>query len=80
MKVLGLGLALVALFLPGHFVASVVVEPVTDEEQASLEAGEDVLSVFVIMLVVGIASYHVLVVTKIPYTALLLVGPVVEAA
>ncbi len=43
-------------------------------EAENLEAGEDVLSVFVIMLVVGIASYHVLAVTRIPYTALLLVG------
>ena len=44
-------------------------------EAENTEAGDDVLAVFVIMLVVGVASYHVLAVTKIPYTALLLVLP-----
>jgi len=64
-----LRLAWVAIFLSWHCVASEVAEPVSEKEKASLEAGEDVLSVFVIMLVVGIASYHVLAVTRIPYTA-----------
>jgi len=79
MKRLVLPLAWVAIFLSWHCVASKVAEPVSEKEQASLEAGEDVLSVFVIMLVVGIASYHVLAVTRIPYTALLLVCPLHEA-
>ena len=38
------------------------------------EAGVDVLAFFVIVLVIGIATYHVLAVTRIPYTALLIVS------
>jgi len=79
MKGLVLLLAFVALVLPWHCVASKVAVPVSEEEKASLLAGEDILSVFVIMLVVGIASYHVLAFTRIPYTALLLVGPIYVA-
>lgn len=38
------------------------------------EAGVSVLAVFVIMLVIGVASYHVLSFTRIPYTAILIVS------
>lgn len=38
------------------------------------EGGVDVLAVFVIMLVIGVATYHILAITRIPYTALLIVS------
>ena len=37
------------------------------------DGGVDVLAFFVVALVIGVATYHVLAVTKIPYTALLIV-------
>ena len=43
------------------------------EAQESQEAGVSVLGVFTVMLVVGVASYHVLTFTRIPYTAILIV-------
>lgn len=43
------------------------------EEHA--EGGVDELTFFVVVLVIGVATYHVLVVTRVPYTAMLIVRP-----
>lgn len=38
------------------------------------ESGVAVLTVFAIMLIIGIASYHILAKTRLPYTAILIVS------
>ena len=49
-------------------------EASTEDTTASNdETGVSVLGTFVIMLVIGVASYHVLAFTRIPYTAILIV-------
>ena len=47
--------------------------PVTSASSEEGNGGVDVLAFFVVALVIGVATYHVLAVTKIPYTALLIV-------
>lgn len=44
-----------------------------EETQGNQEEGVSVLGVFTVMLVIGVASYHVLAFTRIPYTAILIV-------
>ena len=48
--------------------------PVSSASVEDGSGGVDVLAFFVVALVIGVATYHVLAVTKIPYTALLIVG------
>lgn len=43
------------------------------ETESTQEEGVSVLGVFTVMLVIGVASYHVLAFTRIPYTAILIV-------
>ena len=44
-----------------------------EQMEGSHEEGVSVLGVFTVMLVIGVASYHVLAFTRIPYTAILIV-------
>lgn len=66
------------LCLLWHGIAQVRAE--TTEAQSTEEnheAGVSVLATFVVMLIIGVASYHVLAFTKIPYTAVLIVRPTI---
>lgn len=63
------------LSYPTPAVSETAAAPTAEQRsEAGSDLGVDVLAFFVIVLVIGIATYHVLTVTRIPYTALLIVS------